>query len=282
MRPARSADSAHAWRVPGVDGVELFRATYAHHTFARHAHEAMAFGVVDGGVGEFWCQGATHRAPPDTLVLIGAGEAHTGGVVRSASAPLRYRMVYVTAAALRVYAGQGAVDAPFRHSAPRDPAVAAHIRRLHDAMARPASPLEHEHRLAWVLDRLLRRHGRGPAPAARDGREPAAVAAIREYLHAHLASAVSARELSELTGLHPAYLNRVFSARTGMPPHAYLTDLRVQRARKLLAAGRPVSAAAYETGFADQSHLTRCFKRAVGITPGAYQDQVRGGGPAAT
>ena len=90
------------------------------------------------------------------------------------------------------------------------------------------------------------------------------------------AEPVSARALSALVGLHPAYLNRVFSARVGMPPHAYLTDLRVQRARELLAAGRPLSGVAYDTGFADQSHLTRCFKRAVGITPGAYQDQVRG------
>ena len=73
---------AHAWPVPGVDGVELCRATCARHTLARHAHEVLAFGVGT-------MQGITHRAPPDTLVLIGAGEGHTGRVERLADAAVR-------------------------------------------------------------------------------------------------------------------------------------------------------------------------------------------------
>ena len=59
-----------------------------------------------------------------------------------------------------------------------------------------------------------------------------------------------------------------------MPPHAYQTHRRVERARALLAAGETLSATAWLTGFADQSHLTRHFRRAVGVTPGAYRAAV--------
>ena len=58
--------------------------------------------------------------------------------------------------------------------------------------------------------------------------------------------------------------------RVGLPPHAYQIQLRVARARELVAAGVPLAEVATMTGFADQSHLTRLFKRVVGIPPGQY------------
>jgi len=67
-------------------------------------------------------------------------------------------------------------------------------------------------------------------------------------------------------------LLRVFRKELGIPPHAYLTQVRVLRAKKLLSVGIPIAQVAWETGFADRSHLNRHFKRLVGVAPGQYQN----------
>jgi AraC-like DNA-binding protein len=71
--------------------------------------------------------------------------------------------------------------------------------------------------------------------------------------------------------MSPFALLRAFRAETGLPPHAYLNQLRVRLARQLLDAGLPPAQVAVDAGFADQPHLTRHFKRAVGVPPAAYQ-----------
>ncbi len=81
---------------------------------------------------------------------------------------------------------------------------------------------------------------------------------------------LSADHLAEAAGTRPFRLIRAFKRQHGLPPHAYLTQLRVRRARDMIAAGCPPALAAAEVGFADQSHLNRHFKRILGITPGRY------------
>jgi AraC-like DNA-binding protein len=81
---------------------------------------------------------------------------------------------------------------------------------------------------------------------------------------------VTLRALARFAGLSAFHLCRVFREAVGMPPHAYQTQIRVRRAKSLLAAGVPIARAAAEAGFYDQSHLTRHFKRIVGLTPGRY------------
>jgi AraC-like DNA-binding protein len=72
-------------------------------------------------------------------------------------------------------------------------------------------------------------------------------------------------------GTSPFALLRAFRDAYGMPPHTWLTDARVRRARLLLDAGTPPAEAAVAVGFTDQPHLNRHFARIVGVPPGAYQ-----------
>ena len=81
--------------------------------------------------------------------------------------------------------------------------------------------------------------------------------------------------MAELTGLNTRRLLRAFEQSVGVPPHAYQIQARVQKAKSLLLARMPAAEAAAMVGFHDQSHLTRHFKRLVGVTPGAFQRGVR-------
>jgi AraC-like DNA-binding protein len=93
---------------------------------------------------------------------------------------------------------------------------------------------------------------------------------VQDYIHAHYDQSISIGQLSVLTQLHPAYLVRTFHATMGVPPHVYLIHVRVLAAKRLLLAGMDSGQVAVETGFADQSHLTRHFKRLVGVPPVRY------------
>ncbi len=93
---------------------------------------------------------------------------------------------------------------------------------------------------------------------------------VREYLIAHHADDVRLDDLAHLTGLDPLRVLRTFRTATGLPPYAFLTGVRVARAKELLAAGVPIAQVALDVGFADQSHLSRQFKRLTGLTPSRY------------
>jgi transcriptional regulator GlxA family with amidase domain len=116
-----------------------------------------------------------------------------------------------------------------------------------------------------VTDHLVPRHTVGDVR-----REHAAVAQVKDWLEAHSEQNVSIHSLAGLARLSPYYLARVFHKEVGMPPHKYQMMVRVHRARKLLMSGEPISQVASRTGFCDQSHLNRCFKRTLGITPWEY------------
>jgi transcriptional regulator GlxA family with amidase domain len=105
--------------------------------------------------------------------------------------------------------------------------------------------------------------------------QPRAVDDACEFLATNLAGRPTLEETAEAAGVSKFTLLRRFRKSLGTTPHAYLTMLRLERARVLLAAGLPAAAVAQESGFADQAHLGKRFRRAMGTTPAAYARQTR-------
>ena len=93
---------------------------------------------------------------------------------------------------------------------------------------------------------------------------------VRDYLHDNHHRNVTLDECASLTGTSKFHLHRSFVAELGVPPHQYLSGVRISRARDLLRGGARPADVASLTGFCDQSHLTRVFTEIVGLTPGAY------------
>jgi AraC family transcriptional regulator len=99
---------------------------------------------------------------------------------------------------------------------------------------------------------------------------PRSVIQAMKYIHENYPGDVSLAAIAGAAHLSPYHLTRVFKKATGLSPHQYLVQVRVNSARSLLAAGagdRSLAEIASAVGFADQSHLTRHFKRTLGITP---------------
>jgi AraC family transcriptional regulator len=94
----------------------------------------------------------------------------------------------------------------------------------------------------------------------------------KELLAANLTGGITLADLAKACELSIRHFTRAFRASTGMSPHAWLLQLRLQRAKQLLANPRRMLVdIAFECGFADQSHLTRVFQRSVGLSPGAWR-----------
>ena len=153
----------------------------------------------------------------------------------------------------------------------RDVALRAALERAHAALAaEPAGDLAIDEAVLGAVA-ALRPHLR-PGPPAR-GRERAEHAPVRRARH-HLSERwdqrVTLNELARVAGLSRFELVRRFGQQNGVTPHAFQTNLRVDHARGLLAAGMAPAEVAAACGFADQPHLTRVFKRAVGVSPGRY------------
>jgi AraC-like DNA-binding protein len=258
--------------VPVAGGVDVLHADFRTHSFARHFHDTFAIVLVGQGWDDFLCGRENFRARPGELAVFNPGEIHTGHP--GGGVPLRYRALYPRPELLRgVAAGLGLLDAEvFRCGEPvvRDPAVATRFRALFDALEQPPDPLAAETLLLEALAALVPRLGPGAAEPRPAGTESAAVGRVREYLRARAAQSLTLEALAGVARLSPFHLVRVFRNEVGLPPHQYQLLVRVERARDLLRRGTPIAEAAYEAGFADQSHLTRCFKRFIGVTPGRY------------
>ena len=107
-------------------------------------------------------------------------------------------------------------------------------------------------------------------PAITDRAAPPAIVRARTYLEQRSRN-VPSRHVARHVGLSPFHFIRLFRRAVGVPPSAYATLVRIGRAERLLRAGVPIAHAAEAAGFYDQSHLNRCFRRFVGLTPGEYR-----------
>lgn len=258
---------------PRLPGIEAMRATWVTHVFSRHAHAAYTVGVNDAGRGMFDCRGEPHLTTRDTLNLINPGDIHTGRAVCAAG--WTYRNLYLDTDRMRwlleQFGGGRPILPHFASPLVKDQDTARSLRRLILAFEQSTSPLEIDSCLLVTVDQLLARHATNPPAVPAVGREPQAVERAKRYLEAHAADDVSIATLAQEVGASPFHLIRAFHRAAGLPPHAYQTALRVQKAQAALRAGTPIAQAAVEAGFYDQSHLTRCFKRALGVTPGRYR-----------
>lgn len=268
--------SDHQWqlkfrRLPQLDNLELLHASRVTHDYPRHMHEEYSIAAVLRGIENTNCRGTDHKAGRGDLLLINAEEVHSNKSIGS-----EYRLIKVRPKTLQRVArdlGAPAIAAPyFSELVVNDSFLFRRLLYLHLKLEQNASALEQESEfIATMVLLLTRLSNKEPAQSINKARgEDAYVRLVRDYLRSHYAENVSLAQLTLLTNLSPFYLLRVFHNRAGFPPHEYQTQVRIAHARKLIRNGTPLSQTALETGFFDQSHLSRNFKRIVGVTPRQY------------
>lgn len=267
-----SGDFAQYFRVPEIEGLEVMSARWIQHSFALHMHDFYAVSLNYAGRGAFHCRHALRDASPGTCNLIGPGELHTGHATSRKG--WIYRNLYIDTHLMTTLVQrlnwQRPLEVRFKLPLVDDSVLAERLAFAFASLNESNSLLQNESLLLSIVARLATDHFLPRQSLPEPGREPAAVRRIREWLDAHPERNVSVRSLADIVGLSAYHLVRVFHKHVGIPPHQYQKNIRVLKARKLLASGATISEVAYRAGFCDQSHLNRCFKTTLGVSPGKY------------
>ena len=272
MIMATSAEQTRFWQSRELDGVELLHAHYVEQRFSAHVHEGFVFTVLERGAQRFRHRGSDHLAPAGSMVLINPDELHTGSKAHEQG--WRYRGFYpsnaqVSSVLAELDLGLRGLPA-FTSSVVHDACLHRQFLALHQLCDQQASPLHLQNAWREAILQLFQRHARLPEGRS-PGHEPRAVKQAKELLAGQLAAAPSLEQLAQAVGLSPFHLARVFRRATGLPPHTWLMQRRLEQARALLKSGCTPIHVAMQLGFADQSHLNRQFKQAYGVAPGQYR-----------
>ncbi|WP_149828504.1 helix-turn-helix domain-containing protein [Streptomyces tailanensis] len=246
--------------------LDLLTARFDRHRYAPHTHEEFSVGICVLGASCIDYRGGALTVGEGAIVVLAPGEPHTG---ESAYGTYAYRALY-PATALLTDGILGGIP-HFREPVLHDPELAAALRTAHAELSTCPDLLEAESRLPWLLTALARRHSTSrPAPDTVPGASTIAHA-VRDRLADELMAPPSLADLATDLGLSRYQLLRAFRTTMGMPPYAWLAQYRVARARTLLESGARPAEAAGQVGFADQAHMTRWFRRVLGVTPAAYR-----------
>ncbi|PDT32315.1 AraC family transcriptional regulator [Rhizobium sp. L9] len=247
--------------LPGVEAVEA----ETPHSFARHTHEQFGIGLVSSGAQKSLSGRGMVEAEAGDIITVNPNEVHDGAPIGERRS---WRILYfdpeiVTGLSQEIGAGRSEIP----HPVIRDAAIAARFGTLFCAVTASAADglLCEELLLQLVADVMREGGGSEERPLV-----PSSIRAARDLIDDDPLAAVSLADLSRESGLSRFQLLRGFARATGLTPHAYLVQARIHLARRLIAEGTPLAEAAFASGFADQSHMTRVFVRKYGLSPRLY------------
>lgn len=237
-------------------------------------HEGFVVALIDRGVEIFSYRRSSYTAPAGSIILINPGEMHTGSA--GTEQGWSYRVLYPATSMLQ-RAASALVDRPrdipfFSSVIIADPEISTQLSALHSTLAESTMALERESRLLWTFAQLVLRHADSyPSQSLRSlTHEDGAIRRVKTYIEEHYTENISLEQLAQLANLSQFHLLRVFRNTVGLPPHTYLTYVRIKYAKQLLIHHHSLTDVALSIGFADQSHFTKHFKRIVGVPPGVY------------
>ncbi len=249
---------------------ELRQGPEAASALPAHFHEEYQVIISEHRVIAYTLRRETLISPLSSILIIHPGEVHSAKVLPGSTWG-DLRTLLIPAETFRLLQESGsAFDAPYFHSPIQKCRILFHaLYRVHRAFySAHVSGLAVECALLDALWALSERSKRGLKPPSKNC--PRRLAMAREYLADNSGRNVLLSELADYIQLSPFHLLRLFRRQFGLPPHAYQLQLRIAKARDLLQAGRKPVDAALATGFADQAHFTRTFRRTVGVAPSLY------------
>lgn len=264
------------WADASVPIVEMRFTSRSAESYKAHSHQEFCVGAVTEGTTLTTLRGKTYAVSPGFLVLIPPGLVHSCNPLESGNRS--YIMAYfdVRWCQLLQKALFGKQDGredkfvlPNTTLLESDELYNA-LLELASLLPSDALSLEKTEKLTQFASDLFVRTCDLDVPVF--GTEHNGIIhEVKSYLEQRADLNITLEELSAKFRCNPYHLLRTFKKMVGLPPHAYMLNARIERAKRLLLDGVPPATVAAETGFADQSHFHKTFRRILAATPGQYQ-----------
>ncbi|MFZ6731927.1 AraC family transcriptional regulator [Undibacterium sp. Ji42W] len=247
-------------------GVEAVRAQ-SRHSFGRHMHEQFGIGVVVQGAQKSLSGVGMVEAMAGDTITVNPGEIHDGTPIGDSGRSwqmLYFEPTLISSIIMDISEGK-TTQAEFSLPVMRDTHISQTVQQLFMTMtASPGMHMPAEQQMLILFARVMQ------AANVFNQTVPQAIHHARSRIDDDPTANLSLQDLAQQSGMSRFQLLRGFAKATGMTPHAYILQRRLHHARRLIAAGMPLVQAAIDSGFADQSHLTRLFVRNFGMSPGIY------------
>jgi AraC-like DNA-binding protein len=253
--------------MPGVYAVEASSA----HSYPRHTHDQFGIGLIHAGAQKSMSGRGMVEAGAGMVITVNPGEVHDGLPIGDAGRS--WAMLYFEPEALQdIFDGldRQRGEFEFHHPVVDSGELALRFAQLYRTMMHSdEASLAAEETALLLLDWLT------PSMRSPAGQGVSEIGLARDRIDDAPAETVSLTDLADICGLSRFQFLRSFARTTGLTPHAYMLQRRIELARRLIARGQPLAEAAAASGFFDQSHMNRHFARVLGVTPGAYAAAAR-------
>lgn len=262
------------YRDNGLKGIEACRVVRSTHSFPDHSHDNIyALGYMEKG-GSF-CQGRSKDESymkAGECALINPAQVHSGGP--EGNNTITYRMFYIDIDLLKKVSSDCAIEEDgfpeFNRIVTKSPTLSHLFAKLFYMMSNESGVLEKESAMVEALGFLLEQYGFENIKPLKIGKEIKAVKRAKSYLSENLDLKIPLKDVADVAGFSRYHFLRVFKKNTGISPHVFRTQKRIEHAKSLIKQGLPFSQVALETGFTDQSHFTKKFRQFTAASPGQY------------
>ena len=229
-----------------------------------HLHREIQICLSLDFPGRYLYRGAVLDVPAGAVSILDAWEPHAARDPIDRDRLSHYIVIYADPVSFRTLVDLPATT-PIAAAVQVNGEVVERFRRLYRALRGAESQLHQETTFGEFARSVL-------CPDVRPLALPASAPLLRarDYVAAHAVERIGLKEIAAVAGLTPWHFARAFRQRFGLPPHRFQLSIRIDVARRLLADGVSGSEVAHRTGFADQSHFIRHFKRITGTTPASY------------
>jgi AraC-like DNA-binding protein len=243
-------------------GIEL-RQVISSSDYEPHMHDTYSIGLLIEGAQQVRTGRKFNTVVVGTVLSLEPYQVHENR--RITGSGFSFRNFDITGTRLTQMLDRQALETRANHI--EDAELYQALMRAYDVLTLNENTLAQDEALTGAFSRLF------PARASsfrQPDLTPRLVNRLRDYLHAHYTDPITLDSLVDLAQVSRVHISRIFKQHVGLAPHQYLVQLRIASAKSLLAQGVPVVEVAALTGFADQSHFTRHFKRVTHLTPGAW------------
>lgn len=265
-------ESVEYRHLSALGGLEFLSASFQHTQFSKHTHAGYCIGVIEKGAQSFLRTSGQYIAPKGDIIIINADEVHTGS--SAVETGWCYRAIYPTPEMLQHisvdFFDQRGVMPWFPQAVIHDEGLSAQLCLLFDLMPQVNNTLLKQSLYISTIAILLQRHGHIGKELKKLANVESKILKIKEILSFEPEKDHHLADLAQAVHLSQWHLLRQFKKSTGLPPHAWLIQLRLRKALGLLKQGCDISMTAQLCGFSDQSHFNRHFKRTIGCTPAQY------------